>query len=233
MGPPGTSSAVPPSSHDRNVQHKGCNIRTSRRHSDHGPDLAADRTGRRHHGAARRAARRSRSSLAELTRRLGVNKSTGHAILDQPGRRRVGAAATPPARRTGWGRRWSRSGARAAGVVPRARLRPARAWSSSAASSAPPAPRSAWATTRVTVLDQVADPRAGRATRSGSGRRSRCARRSAPRWWRGRRTRCATSGCAQVPADTRAHYADALVATHDRGFAVEIRPRRWHACASS
>ena len=27
---------------------------------------------------------------------------------------------------------------------------------------------------------------------------------------------------AHVPADTRAHYADALVATHDRGFAVEI-----------
>jgi DNA-binding IclR family transcriptional regulator len=26
----------------------------------------------------------------------------------------------------------------------------------------------------------------------------------------------------QVPGDTRAHYAEALVATHDRGFAVEI-----------
>ena len=143
-------------------------------------------------------------SLAELTRRLGVNKSTGHAILTS-----LTAA--------GWVLRDPTSKTYRLGPAVVALGRQAGA-SFPALDFARPAlvelSREFAATCAalgvgddaVTVLDQVADPRAAAPqARSGWAPRSRCVRRSARRWWRGRPTRCATTGsptCRPTPAPT-------------------------------
>jgi len=73
----------------------------------------------------------------------------------------------------------------------------------------------------VTVLDQVADPRAApHAFRVGATFPLRPPLGAAVVAWASDAVRDDWLG--HVPPDTRAHYADALVATHDRGFAVEI-----------
>jgi DNA-binding IclR family transcriptional regulator len=163
-------------------------------------------------------------SLAELTRRLGVNKSTGHAILTSL------AAA-------GWVLRDPTTKAY--------RLGPAMVALGRQAGDSFPAldfARSAlvelsreFAATcaalgvgddSVTVLDQVVDPRAAAGGfrdgpfRVGATFPLRPPLGAAVVAWASDAVRDDWLG--HVPPDTRAHYADALVATHDRGFAVEI-----------
>jgi DNA-binding IclR family transcriptional regulator len=73
----------------------------------------------------------------------------------------------------------------------------------------------------VTVLDQVADPRAAaHAFRVGASFPVRPPLGAAVVAWASDAVR--DDWLAHVPPDTRAHYADALAATHDRGYAVEI-----------
>jgi DNA-binding IclR family transcriptional regulator len=163
-------------------------------------------------------------SLAELTRRLGVNKSTGHAILTSL------AAA-------GWVLRDPTSKTYRLGPAVVALGRQASA-SFPALDFARPALvelSRAFAVTcaalgvgddAVTVLDQVADPRAaaggfqGSAFRVGASFPLRPPLGAAVVAWASSAVRDDWLG--HVPPDTRAHYADALTATHDRGFAVEI-----------
>ena len=198
---------------------------------DHGPGVPADRPRRRHRLAARRPPRRA-LSLAELTRRLGVNKSTGHAILTSLAA--AGWVLRDPARKTyrlGPGARRARAHRAPASFPALDFARPLMAELSLefAATCAALGRRRA---TRSRCSTRSTTPAAA-PTPSGSGRRSRSARRSARRCSRGPPTPCAPSGWRQVPGDTRAHYRDALAATHDRGFAVEIwlDPGR-RACAS-
>ncbi len=84
----------------------------------------------------------------------------------------------------------------------------------------------------VTVLDQVDDPRAGaNAFRVGASFPLRPPLGAAVLAWAPDPVR--DEWLRQVPADTRAHYADALVATHDRGLrGGDLAPPRWPACAS-
>jgi len=163
-------------------------------------------------------------SLAELTRRLGVNKSTGHAILTSL------AAA-------GWVLRDPTSKTYRLGPAVVALGRQASA-SFPALDFARPALvelSRAFAATcaalgvgddAVTVLDQVADPRAaaggfqGGAFRVGATFPLRPPLGAAVVAWAPPAVRDDWLG--HVPPDTRAHYAGALAATHDRGFAVEI-----------
>src|SRR4051794_33436216 len=158
-------------------------------------------------------------SLAELTRRLGVNKSTGHAILTSL------AAA-------GWVLRDPTSKTYRLGPAVVALGRQASA-SFPALDFARPAlvelSRAFGATcaalgvgdNAVTVLDQVADPRAAaHAFRVGASFPLRPPLGAAVVAWAPAAVRDDWLG--HVPPDTRAHYADALTATHDRGFAVEI-----------
>jgi DNA-binding IclR family transcriptional regulator len=158
-------------------------------------------------------------SLAELTRRLGVNKSTGHAILTSL------AAA-------GWVLRDPTSKTYRLGPAMVALGRQAGA-SFPALDFARPAlidlSREFAATCAalgvgddaVTVLDQVADPRAAaHAFRVGASFPLRPPLGAAVVAWAAAAAR--DDWLAHVPGDTRAHYADALAATHDRGFAVEI-----------
>jgi len=73
----------------------------------------------------------------------------------------------------------------------------------------------------VTVLDQVADPRAAdHAFRVGASFPLRPPLGAAVVAWAPDAVR--DDWLAHVPPDTRRHYADALAGTHDRGFAVEI-----------
>jgi DNA-binding IclR family transcriptional regulator len=73
----------------------------------------------------------------------------------------------------------------------------------------------------VTVLDQVADPRAAaHAFRVGASFPLRPPLGAAVVAWASDAVRDDWLG--HVPPDTRAHYADALAVTHSRGFAVEI-----------
>jgi DNA-binding IclR family transcriptional regulator len=158
-------------------------------------------------------------SLAELTRRLGVNKSTGHAILASLVA--AGWVLRDPTRKT-------------------YRLGPALVALGRTASASFPAldfarpamvelSRELAATCaalgvgegEVTVLDQVDDPRAGaNAFRVGASFPLRPPLGAAVLAWAPDSVR--DEWLRQVPPDTRAHYAEALVATHDRGFAVEI-----------
>ena len=200
---------------------------------DHAADVSPHRTGGRHHGAARRAARRRAVAgrAHPPPRREQVDRSR-HP--HQPRRRRVGPARPQqqdlPARP-------SRGRARTSGrrLVPRPRLRPARAGRAEPRRSAPPAPRSVSATTR-SPCSTRSPIRVPPRTRSGWGRRSRSARRSAPRWWRGRPTPSATTGSPTCPRDTsplrrcpRGHPRPRLRGG-DRGHARRTRPRaREHA----
>ncbi|HEY3670256.1 MAG TPA: helix-turn-helix domain-containing protein [Acidimicrobiia bacterium] len=158
-------------------------------------------------------------SLAELTRRLGVNKSTGHAILTS-----LVAA--------GWVLRDPTSKTYRLGPAMVALGRQAGA-SFPALDFARPAlvdlSREFAATCAalgvgddaVTVLDQVADPRAAaHAFRVGASFPLRPPLGAAVVAWASEAVRDDWLG--HVPAETRGHYADALAATHDRGFAVEI-----------
>jgi DNA-binding IclR family transcriptional regulator len=158
-------------------------------------------------------------SLAELTRRLGVNKSTGHAIL---------ASLTA----AGWVLRDPSTKTYRLGPAVVALGRQAGA-SFPALDFARPAlvalSREFAATCAalgvgddaVTVLDQVADPRAApHAFRVGATFPLRPPLGAAVVAWSSDAVRA--DWLAHVPTDTRAHYADALAATHARGFAVEI-----------
>jgi DNA-binding IclR family transcriptional regulator len=74
---------------------------------------------------------------------------------------------------------------------------------------------------KITVLDQVGDPRgAPTGFRVGVSFPLRPPLGAAVLAWADDDVR--DSWLALVPADTRDYYRDALVATHDRGFAVEI-----------
>ena len=144
-------------------------------------------------------------TLAELTRRLGVNKSTGHAILTSLAAAgwvlRDPSPQDVPAR-PGPGR--ARSQRRR--LVPGPRLRPA-----GAGRAEPRVRRHLRRPRRRRRRGHRARPGRRSACRgaraSGSARRSRCGRRSAPRWWRGPPTPCAPTGWRTCPRDTRAHYA--------------------------
>lgn len=158
-------------------------------------------------------------SLAELTRRLGVNKSTGHAILTSL------AAA-------GWVLRDPTTKAYRLGPAMVALGRQASA-SFPAVDFAHPAlvelSRGFGATCAalgvgddaVTVLDQVDHPRAAApGLRVGASFPLRPPLGAAVVAWSSGAVR--DDWLAHVPPDTRAHYTDALTATHDRGFAVEL-----------
>jgi len=158
-------------------------------------------------------------SLAELTRRLGVNKSTGHAILAS-----LAAAGwvlrDPTSKTYRLGPAMVALGRQAADSFPALDFaRPAlvelsRQFAATCAALGVD-------DDAVTVLDQVADPRAApHAFRVGATFPLRPPLGAAVVAWASDAARDDWLG--HVPPDTRAHYADALVATHDRGFAVEI-----------
>jgi DNA-binding IclR family transcriptional regulator len=158
-------------------------------------------------------------SLAELTRRLDVNKSTGHAILASLAA--AGWVLRDPTRKTyRLGPALVALGRTAAASFPALDFaRPAM----SALSREFGATCAALGVGEgeVTVLDQVDDPRAGaNAFRVGASFPLRPPLGAAVLAWAPDDVR--DEWLHQVPADTRAHYAEALVATHDRGFAVEI-----------
>jgi DNA-binding IclR family transcriptional regulator len=158
-------------------------------------------------------------TLAELTRRLGVNKSTCHAILASLGG--SGWVLRDPARKT-------------------YRLGPALVALGRTAAESFPALDFARPTMaelsvelgaycaalgvgdgEITVLDQVGDAR-GNATgfRVGASFPLRPPLGAAVLAWADDTSRDAW--LAQLPPDTRGYYRDALAVTHDRGFAVEI-----------
>jgi DNA-binding IclR family transcriptional regulator len=158
-------------------------------------------------------------SLAELTRRLGVNKSTGHAILTSLAA--AGWVLRDPTRKTyRLGPAMVALGRQAGASFPALDFaRPAlvdlshRFAASCAALGV--------SDDEVTVLDQVADPRAGPDPfRVGASFPLRPPLGAAVVAWAPASVRDEWLG--HVPADTRLHYTDALTATHDRGFAVEI-----------
>ncbi len=158
-------------------------------------------------------------TLAEVTRRLGVNKSTGHAILASLAA--AGWVLRDPTRKT-------------------YRLGPAMVALGRQASASFPALDFARpllvelslehgvacaaigvGDDSVTVLDQVVDPRAtGTAFRVGASFPLRPPLGAAVVAWAADAVRDDWLG--HVPPDTRPHYADALAAIHARGFAVEI-----------
>lgn len=163
-------------------------------------------------------------SLAELTRRLGVNKSTGHAILTSLAA--AGWVLRDPTRKTyRLGPAVVALGRQAGASFPALDFaRPAlvdlsREFAATCAALGV-------GDDAVTVLDQVADPRAAAsglqdgAFRVGASFPLRPPLGAAVVAWAPAPVRDAWLG--HVPPDTRAHYADALAATHDRGFAVEI-----------
>ena len=158
-------------------------------------------------------------TLAELTRRLGVNKSTCHAILASLGG--AGWVLRDPARKT-------------------YRLGPALVALGRTAAESFPALDFARPTMselslefgascaalgvgdgEITVLDQVGDARGGATGfRVGTSFPLRPPLGAAVLAWADDTVR--DSWLALVPADTRGYYRDALATTHDRGFAVEI-----------
>ena len=158
-------------------------------------------------------------SLAELTRRLGVNKSTGHAILTSLVE--AGWVLRDPTRKTyRLGPALVALGREAAASFPALDFaRPVLVELSlehAAACGAIGVGDDA-----VTVLDQVVDPRAtGTAFRVGASFPLRPPLGAAVVAWAPDGVR--DNWLAHVPPDTRPHYADALAAIHERGFAVEI-----------
>jgi DNA-binding IclR family transcriptional regulator len=155
-------------------------------------------------------------TLAELTRRLGVNKSTCHAILASLGG--AGWVLRDPARKTyRLGPAMVALGRTAAESFPALDFaRPAMTELSLefAASCAALGVGDG----EITVLDRAGDARGG--FRVGTSYPLRPPLGAAVLAWADAGAR--DSWLAQVPADTRDHYRDALAATHDRGFAVEI-----------
>ncbi len=155
-------------------------------------------------------------TLAELTRRLGVNKSTCHAILASLGA--AGWVLRDPARKTyRLGPAMVALGRTAAESFPALDFaRPAMTELSLefAASCAALGVGDG----EITVLDRAGDTRGG--FRVGTTYPLRPPLGAAVLAWADADAR--DSWLAQVPADTRDHYRDALAATHDRGFAVEI-----------
>ena len=158
-------------------------------------------------------------TLAELTRRLGVNKSTGHAILTTLAG--AGWVLRDPTRKT-------------------YRLGPALVAVGRTASESFPAldfARPAMVDLSlefeascaalgvgdgsITVLDQVRDPRSAvTGFRVGVSYPLRPPFGAAVLAWAD--PDVLDEWLARVPADTRPYYREALAATHDRGFAVEI-----------
>jgi DNA-binding IclR family transcriptional regulator len=158
-------------------------------------------------------------SLAELTRRLGVNKSTGHAILAS-----LAAAGwvlrDPTSKTYRLGPAMVALGRQAGASFPALDFARPALVELSAAFGATCAALGV-GDDAVTVLDQVADPRAGaHGFRVGASFPLRPPLGAAVVAWASDAVR--DDWLAHVPPDTRAHYADALAATHDRGFAVEI-----------
>jgi DNA-binding IclR family transcriptional regulator len=158
-------------------------------------------------------------TLAELTRRLGVNKSTCRAILASL--EGAGWVLRDPARKTyRLGPALVALGRTAAESFPALDFaRPAmdelslEFGASCAALGVGEG--------EITVLDQVGDPRgAPTGFRVGVSFPLRPPLGAAVLAWADDDVR--DSWLALVPADTRDYYRDALVATHDRGFAVEI-----------
>ncbi len=158
-------------------------------------------------------------SLAELTRRLGVNKSTGHAILTSLAA--AGWVLRDPTRKTyRLGPALAAFGRQAAASFPALDFARPLLVELSGEFAATCAALGVDADS-VTVLDQVADPRAAaHAFRVGASFPLRPPLGAAVVAWAPAAVRAEWLG--HVPADTRAHYAEALAATHDRGFAVEI-----------
>ena len=151
------------SDHHRTAQMCSTRVAIFERSGDtatHAADLAADRAGRRHHGAAGRAARRA-PHAGRAHPPAGGEQVDRPRHPHQPRPPPAGCCATPPARPTGSVRRWSRSGGSAVGLVPRPRLRPPVLVELSLELGATCAALGVGDDT-VTVLDQVADPRAAR-----------------------------------------------------------------------
>ena len=168
-------------------------------------------------------------SLAELTRRLGVNKSTGHAILTSL--TAAGWVLRDPARKTyRLGPAMVALGRTAAAAFPALDFaRPA--MTALSVEFAATCAALSVGDGEVTVLDQVDDPRAGpNAFRVGASFPLRPPLGAAVVAWAPEAVRA--EWLRHVPDDTRAHYRDALTATHDRGFAVEIGSTPARACAS-
>jgi DNA-binding IclR family transcriptional regulator len=163
-------------------------------------------------------------SLAELTRRLGVNKSTGHAILTSLAA--AGWVLRDPTRKTyRLGPAMVALGRQAGASFPALDFaRPALV--ELAGEFAATCAALGVGDDAVTVLDQVADPRAAAsgfqdgAFRVGASFPVRPPLGAAVVAWASDSVR--DDWLAHVPPDTRVHYADALSATHDRGFAVEL-----------
>jgi DNA-binding IclR family transcriptional regulator len=158
-------------------------------------------------------------SLAELTRRLGVNKSTGHAILTS-----LAAAGwvlrDPTSKTYRLGPAMVALGRQAGASFPALDFARPALVELSAEFGATSAALGV-GDDEVTVLDQVADPRAAaHAFRVGASFPLRPPLGAAVVAWASDAVRDDWLG--HVPPDTRAHYADALAVTHDRGFAVEI-----------
>lgn len=169
-------------------------------------------------------------TLAELTRRLGVNKSTGHAILTTLAG--AGWVLRDPTRKT-------------------YRLGPALVAVGRTASESFPAldfARPAMVDLSlefeascaalgvgdgsITVLDQVRDPRSAvTGFRVGVSYPLRPPFGAAVLAWAD--PDVLDEWLARVPADTRPYYREALAATHDRGFAVEIWSTPVVRCARS
>lgn len=158
-------------------------------------------------------------SLAELTRRLGVNKSTGHAILTSLSA--AGWVLRDPTRKTyRLGPALVALGREAGASYPALDFARPLLVELSAAFAATCAALGVGEDV-VTVLDQVVDPRAGtHSFRVGASFPLRPPLGAAVIAWAPETVRAEWLG--QVPADTRAHYEAALAATHDRGYAVEI-----------
>jgi DNA-binding IclR family transcriptional regulator len=158
-------------------------------------------------------------SLAELTRRLGVSKSTGHAILTS-----LVAAGwvlrDPTSKAYRLGPAMVAMGHRAAAAFPALDFaRPALLALSSSFGAVCAA--LGVGDDAVTVLDQEGDARAAaHAFRLGASFPLRPPLGAAVVAWADDAVR--DDWLAHVPPDTRSHYADALAATHERGFAVEI-----------
>jgi DNA-binding IclR family transcriptional regulator len=159
-------------------------------------------------------------TLAELTRRLGVNKSTGHAILTSLAG--AGWVLRDPVRKTyRLGPALVAVGRTAADSFPALDFaRPVMAELSlefDAACAALGVGES-----EITVLDQVGDLRHGRTTgfRVGAVFPLRPPLGAAVLAWADDSVR--DDWLVQVPAETRGYYRDALAVTHERGYAVEI-----------
>jgi DNA-binding IclR family transcriptional regulator len=158
-------------------------------------------------------------SLADLTRRLGVNKSTGHAILTSLVA--AGWVLRDPTRKTyRLGPAMVALGRQAGASFPALDFaRPALVDLSRQFTAACAA--LGVGDDAVTVLDQVVDPRAAAQTfRVGAAFPLRPPLGAAVVAWAPDAVRDDWLG--HVPTGTRMHYAAALGATHERGFAVEI-----------